>query len=129
MQVRNSNQRKIILEIMKDNLTHPTADEVYDKARAIDGHISRGTVYRNLGFLVETGDIKKISVPDGSDHYDSKLYEHYHFCCGNCGKMYDIPGTINLETKTVSDEMEKEGFSISSHNLIFTGLCPACNLK
>lgn len=127
MQVRNSNQRKIILEIMKDNFTHPTADEIYEKARTIDAHISRGTVYRNLGFLSETGEILKISVPNGSDHYDSRLNEHYHFCCSNCGKMYDVPGTINVETEMVSTEMAKDGFSVNAHNLIFTGLCPKCN--
>lgn len=127
MQTRNSNQRKIILDIMKDNYTHPTADEIYEQARKIDGHISRGTVYRNLGVLSESGEILKISVPNGSDHYDSRLHEHYHFCCAKCGKMYDVPGTINLETKIISDEMAKDGFRVNSHNLIFSGLCPECN--
>lgn len=127
MQVRNTNQRKIILDIMKDNFTHPTADEIYEKARAIDSHISRGTVYRNLGFLSETGEILKICVPNGSDHYDSQLHEHYHFCCNKCGKMYDIPETISVETKKVSDQMAKKGFNVNAHSLIFTGLCPECN--
>lgn len=127
MQVRNSNQRKIILEIMKNNFTHPTADEIYEKARAIDDHISRGTVYRNLGFLSETGEILKIVVPDGPDHYDCTLQEHYHFCCSKCGKMYDVPGTISVETKMVSEAMAKDGFCVNSHNLIFSGLCPQCN--
>jgi len=127
MQVRNTNQRKIILEIMKDNFTHPTADEIYEQARKIDCHISRGTVYRNLGILSEQGDILKICVPNGSDHYDSRLHEHYHFCCSICGKMYDVPETLVLETKAVSDEMAKNGFSVNAHNLIFTGLCPECN--
>lgn len=112
---------------MKDNYSHPTADEIYEKARAIDAHISRGTVYRNLGLLSETGEILKVSVPNGSDHYDSTLTEHYHFCCGNCGKMCDIPEPIFLETKKVSDEMEKAGFCVKTHSLIFSGLCPECN--
>ena len=60
MQVRNTVQRKIILDIMKDNFSHPTAEEIYETARSIDGHISRGTVYRNLGFLSDTGEILKI---------------------------------------------------------------------
>jgi len=126
MQVRNTNQRKIILDIMKDNFSHPTADEIYEAARAIDGHISRGTVYRNLGFLAETGEILKICVPNGSDHYDSMLHEHYHFCCDKCGKMYDVPETVKVETKAVSEQMAKTGFNVTAHNLIFTGLCPEC---
>lgn len=127
MQIRNTNQRKIILDIMKNNFSHPTADEIYEKARVIDNHISRGTVYRNLGFLSENGEILKICVPNGPDHYDSTLHEHYHFCCSKCNKMYDIPGSLSIEADKVSDEMSKNGFRIISHSLIFTGLCPDCN--
>jgi len=127
MQVRNTTQRKIILDIMKDNFLHPTADEIYEQARKIDEHISRGTVYRNLGFLAETGEILKICVPNGSDHYDSRLHEHYHFCCNKCGKMYDIPEAVNIETQKISDLMAKDGFNVKAHNLIFSGLCPKCN--
>lgn len=129
MQTRNSNQRKIILGIMKDNFSHPTADEIYEQARLIDSHISRGTVYRNLGFLSEAGEILKVSVPDGADHYDSSLHEHYHFCCNKCGKMSDVPETFNVETRKISDEMSKDGFKVQSLNLVFTGLCPDCNSK
>ncbi len=127
MQTRNSNQRKIILEIMKDNLTHPTADEIYEQARKIDAHISRGTVYRNLGNLSAQGEILKISVPNGSDHYDSQLHEHFHFCCSKCGKMYDVPQSISVEAEKVSSAMSKDGFKVNSYNLIFSGLCPECN--
>lgn len=127
MQVRNTNQRKIILQIMKDNFTHPTADEIFEQARSIDSHISRGTVYRNLDFLSETGEILKISVPNGSNHYDSTLQEHYHFCCNKCKKLYDIPAGLALETDSVSEQMSKEGFEVKAHNFIFLGLCPSCN--
>lgn len=128
MQSRNTNQRKIILDIMKENYTHPTADEIYEKARSINPHISRGTVYRNLGVLSESGEVLKICVPNGSDHYDSTLKEHYHFVCSKCGKMYDIPQTIKIDTELVSELMSKDGFEIKSHNLVFLGLCPDCNV-
>lgn len=127
MQVRNTNQRKIILQIMKDNFTHPTADEIFEQARSIDSHISRGTVYRNLDFLSETGEILKISVPNSSTHYDCTLREHYHFCCNKCKKLYDVPAGLKIETDSVSEQMTKEGFEIESHNFIFLGLCPSCN--
>lgn len=127
MQVRNTNQRKLVLDIMTQNYTHPTADEIFEKARSLDEHISRGTVYRNLAFLAETGQIKKIVVPNGSDHYDCTLTPHYHFCCDNCKKLYDVPETVKVKTKPVFVQMEQNGFCVKSHNLIFTGLCPACN--
>ena len=128
MQIRNTNQRKIIMDIMQDNYSHPTADEIYEAARKIDSHISRGTVYRNLAFLAEQGSILKISVPDGSDHYDSTLKEHYHFCCKNCSKMYDLPDTAKVELSAAIQNMTDQGFKISEHNLIVFGLCPSCNV-
>lgn len=128
MQNRNTNQRNLILEIMKGNTTHPTADEIYEQARAIDNKISRGTVYRNLGLLSDQGKILKISTTDGPDHYDSTLSEHYHFCCKECNRMFDVPPSVKIEIQSQSKEMETEGFVIDGHNLIFTGLCPECNI-
>jgi len=126
MQVRNTSQRKLILDIMTGNFTHPTADQIYEKARAADPHISRGTVYRNLNFLVENGSIVKIEVPDGPDHYDCTLKEHYHFNCRCCGKMFDVPGSVNVQFETASREMESQGFFVEGHNLILSGRCPDC---
>lgn len=127
MQVRNTNQRKLILDIMKDNYSHPTADEIYEKARELDSHISRGTVYRNLAFLVESGNLLKVTVPQGADHYDCTLSEHYHFNCTKCGRIFDAPEDIKVQFDAVSDQMSKNGFTVNGHNLIFTGLCPDCN--
>ena len=130
MQSRNTNQRKLILELMTENYSHPTADEIYELARKSDSHISRGTVYRNLNFLAEDGNILKISVPDGADHFDSTTKEHYHFHCLECGKMYDVPDSVSVEMKEAVREMELEGFLVEGHNLIFTGICPSCkNIK
>lgn len=126
MQVRNTNQRKLILDLMTENYTHPTADEIYELAREREPRISRGTVYRNLGFLCESGEILKINVPDGADHYDSTLREHYHFCCKNCGKMWDVPGNVKIETGAALEKMADDGFLVTERNLVFTGFCPSC---
>ncbi|MGP1496179.1 MAG: transcriptional repressor, partial [Treponema sp.] len=45
MQGRNSAQRTLILSLMEGNGDHPTADEIYSRARLLDSKISRGTVY------------------------------------------------------------------------------------
>lgn len=126
MQNRNSSQRKIILEIMKENYLHPTADQIFEKARKIDDHISRGTVYRNLALLSENGEILKISTPYGPDHYDCIITEHYHFCCSKCNKMYDIPSSARIEVEEAVRELESKGFSIRSSNFSLSGFCPEC---
>ena len=126
MQSRNTNQRKLILGLMTENYSHPTADEIFELARKVDSHISRGTVYRNLNFLAEKGDILKISVPDSADHFDSTIKEHYHFHCLKCGKMYDVPESVSVEMEEAANEMKLKGFLVEGHNLTFTGICPSC---
>ncbi len=126
MQSRNTNQRKLILGLMTENYSHPTADEIYELARKEDSHISRGTVYRNLNFLADNGYILKINVPDGADHFDSTIKEHYHFHCLKCGRMYDVPESVSVEMEEATKEMEQKGFLVEGHNLLFTGTCPSC---
>ena len=61
-QLRNTQQKKLISELMQDNISHPTADDIYLRARTIDAHISRGTVYRNLNLLAAQGSIRRINL-------------------------------------------------------------------
>jgi len=51
MQRRNTQQRKIIYEILKNTDIHPTADWIYSEVRKLIPNISLGTVYRNLKVL------------------------------------------------------------------------------
>ena len=50
-----SKQREIILEVIKNNRTHPTAEEIYILVTKKEPKISRSTVYRNINILVEKG--------------------------------------------------------------------------
>ncbi|MBQ1710373.1 MAG: transcriptional repressor [Treponema sp.] len=129
MQNRNSAQRSLILDIMAGNKTHPTADEIYEEARKKDPHISRGTVYRNLNFLVDSKNILRIPVPNGADHFDSTLEEHYHFYCENCGKVTDVPELDISKIKEAESALSQQGYSQIKHKIVFEGLCPECSRK
>ena len=51
-------QRALILDIMREKSPqHLTADELFNEARLRMPHIARGTVYRNLNLLAESGEI------------------------------------------------------------------------
>ncbi len=127
MQNRNSAQRKIILNIMEGNKTHPTADEIYEEARKVDPHISRGTVYRNLNLLVENGQLLRIPVPATADHFDSTLEEHYHFYCRKCNKVFDVPEFSPAELTAAETKLAGMGYSSITHSIVFEGLCPHCS--
>lgn len=127
MQNRNSAQRALILDIMAGNKSHPTADEIYDEARKSDPHISRGTVYRNLNLLAENGSILRIPVPNGADHFDSTLEEHYHFYCHKCGKVTDVPDMDLSVIKETESALSQQGYTNIRHSLVFEGICPECS--
>lgn len=126
-QTRNSAQRKLVLELMSGNRSHPTADEVYELARKSYPHISRGTVYRNLNLLAQAGEIRRITMPQGADHYDSTVKNHYHFFCRRCERVFDVSMAYNEALNSAQEGMED--FKIEWHRVLFAGLCPQCNNK
>ena len=62
VQTRMTRQRAVILEELRKTKSHPTADELYSIVRERLPRISLGTVYRNLDFLAETGEILKLEA-------------------------------------------------------------------
>ncbi len=48
---RRSRQRDIILQIVRETDSHPTAEWVHERARRKIPNLSLGTVYRNLNLL------------------------------------------------------------------------------
>lgn len=125
IQTRNTPQRKLVLEILQEKKNHPTADEVYEIAREREPKISRGTVYRNLNLLAEQGEIRKLPMPAGADHFDSITEKHYHFQCRVCGKVFDTALSYKGELNETPAALP--GFKTEWHRLILVGLCPVCN--
>ena len=119
-----SKQRELILDVLRQNPIHPTADKLYELVRTLMPSISLATVYRNLNQLVDNGSIRKISGLDGAVHYDHCVEKHYHFICTCCNKVYDVPYNVaeDLEQKLKSFT----GLEAQSTELTFKGLCSDC---
>ena len=119
-----SKQRELILDVLRKNPVHPTADKLYELVRPLMPSISLATVYRNLNQLVDNGSVRKISGLDGAIHYDHCVEKHYHFICTCCNKVYDVPYNVaqDLELKLKS----LTGLEAQSAELTFKGLCPNC---
>lgn len=126
IQQRMTKQKQLVQQIVQSHHDHPTADQIYLEVRAIDDKISRGTVYRNLEQLSESGVISHVKVP-GASRFDYRLDQHYHMICTNCGAVYDIP--LVYDDKLDEQAMKKTGFQIDRHQTVFEGLCPLCQKK
>lgn len=121
---RNTIQCTLVFETVNKLHCHATADEIYDAIVREHPSVSRGTVYRNLNRLSQTGEIRKIEIPGGADRFDHMCHEHYHAVCQQCGRVFDVDMEYipDLE-KNIKDT---HGFEFTGHNIMFKGICPEC---
>ena len=89
MTLKYSRQREAIKDFLMTRNDHPTADVVYSNVRTEFPNISLGTVYRNLTLLADLGEIARLRVGDGVDHFDADTSPHYHFVCSDCGSVIE----------------------------------------
>ena len=88
--LKHSKQRDMIKAFLMTRKDHPTADTVYMNVRQLNPNISLGTVYRNLTLLADIGEIQRLRLGDGVDHFDADISPHYHFICSKCGSVIDL---------------------------------------
>lgn len=123
---RETKQRDAILRILRNTRSHPTAQQIYEKAKQEIPSISRGTVYRNLEVLQEMGTVTELTL-GGISQFEYTLDNHYHFRCNSCGVVTDIDHPVNPELNRMA--AKRTGLLIKSHQLEFRGVCHQCRLE
>lgn len=122
--VRNTIQRRLVLQAVTELQTHPTAEDIYAHVAKDHPSISRATVYRNLSLLAEQGQVRRVSHLNAADRFDFELTPHYHFRCSRCGSVYDV--ALPYQADLLADVPNPDGFLFAGHEITFTGLCPHC---
>ena len=121
---RETKQRQLVLGAVLARSDHPTADMIFNDVHKQDPKISHGTVYRNLTLLADIGEITRLRVGDGVDHFDADTSPHYHFVCTECGSV------IDLEMDSIESITEIAGTNfdghIAGHVTYFYGTCGNC---
>ena len=122
--LKHSRQREMIKSFLMTRKDHPTADMVYMNVRQQNPNISLGTVYRNLTLLADIGEIQRLRVGDGVDHFDADTSLHYHFVCTKCGCVEDLDmDSIEEINETASARFDGQ---IDGHVTYFYGTCGNC---
>lgn len=128
---RNTRQKKLILDCLKNNKHHHlTAEDMTDVLKANKTPVGKATVYRYLAVLESTGQVRKYNIAEKS----SACYEYicdcpdcnapFHLICRHCGEIFHFQSEL---MKAAFDETaQKEGLMISSSNTLFSGICKAC---
>ncbi len=109
----------MLLEMIETHRIHPTADEIFTIARQSKPKISLGTVYRNLNELVDSGKIRRVSIPGEPDRFDCTI-PHDHLKCRICRKIFDI-NIIECHVRNLP-----EGLIVESYTATAYGICAEC---
>ena len=117
-------QREHVYNVLLEERDHPTAEQVFLRAKNGMPDISLATVYNCLDALVKCGLVKQVSLDRGAMRFCPNMHEHCHFYCESCGGVYDI----DLTRATPEVPMPR-GFKASHWELSIRGLCPDCGAK
>jgi Fur family ferric uptake transcriptional regulator len=121
---RNTRQREVILDELRKSDHHPTAAELYERARRRLPRISLGTVYRNLELLTRERSVRKLKGAGREARFDGNLERHGHVRCLHCGRLEDVPGLDGLPAE--EDFARTRGYLVMDYRLELIGVCPDC---
>lgn len=128
--MRYSKQRNLILNILRENPVHPTAEWIFEKAREEMPGIGVATVYRNLNALVEAGEIERIPGVDGVDRFDGNDMPHYHMKCNGCGRLLDLEpesdAALQRMETVIKETFPMEAVEIKLNTMLLKGICKEC---
>ena len=122
---RSTKQREHIFALLLEKRDHPTADEIFARARLGMPSISLATVYNCLETLVETKLIRQVNFEREPTRYCPNLTQHAHFYCRESGDIVDI----ELPKQILSELMNvlPKGFSAQHIEIAYDGKCNDCH--
>ena len=122
--LRITPQRRVILELLADDDSHPTAEQVYQRVLSIMPDVSRTTVYNTFRELSDLGELTPVlGLSDGGQRYDTNGKAHHHLYCIQCHMLIDIDH--DFEGLSLTPE-ESSGYQLLSRQVTFYGICPDC---
>jgi Fe2+ or Zn2+ uptake regulation protein len=114
-------KRDAILDYLRQSKAHPSAETIFTDLKPQIPDLAMGTVYRNLGIMVEQGDIGHVSVYGAPDRYDKSIMPHEHCICQVCGGVKDID---KGDLKACLEKLL--GTAITSYDLTVRHICDKC---
>jgi len=126
--MRVTNQRALILEIIRQGKGHLDADEVYRRARQKHPRLSLSTVYRTLQVFKKLGLVEELHFDEAHHHYEiTPPTEHHHLVCLGCGRVIEFRYPLARYVK--KGVAEAKDFDIIDTEIRMTGYCPRCRQK
>jgi|TARA_B110000305_G_C18894316_1_gene383388 Fur family ferric uptake transcriptional regulator len=118
--VRLTDQRKVIAEVMSNSNDHPDVDELHKRVNKVDKKISIATVYRTVKLFEESGIVEKHDFKGGKARYEEAPEEHHdHLIDINSGEIIEF---VNKDIEILQNKVaEKLGYKLVDHKLELYG--------
>ena len=116
-------QREHVYSVLLGKRDHPTAEEVFMRAKAGLPEISMATVYNCLTALVKCGLVRQVTLERGAARFCPNMHEHCHFYCDDCDEVFDIDLSSEAEVSL------PKGFQAERYDIAIHGRCPECSKK
>lgn len=122
---RDTRQRRAIRQVLEEAGRPLSPQEVWDAShRAVPG-LGIATVYRTLKGWVAEGGLRSVELLGEPPRYEAAGKDHHHhFCCQECGKVYEIEGCPRDIQK-----LTPKGFRLERHELVLYGRCAGCTMS
>ena len=112
-------QRRIVLEVLETAEDHPSVDEVYQRAKALDSSISIATVYRTLHLLDEMNLVQRHDFNESFSRFEVNLEHHHHLVDVDTGEVIEF---MNDELERLKAKVAGElGYELIDHRLELYG--------
>ncbi|QDT98280.1 Fur family transcriptional regulator [Gimesia aquarii] len=127
--MRLTQERELIVTEVFSSHEHFDADQLVERmaAQKTGRRVSRSTVYRTLGWLEESGLLRKVARTNDRDVYehDYGYPQHDHFICKSCGELFEFQ---NSDIAEILEKLaEKINFRMNEHRLEVYGICEDCS--
>ena len=120
--LRLTPQRLAILEFLKGNSSHPSAEDIYHGVKSRYPAISFATIYNTLEKLKALGGVRELTIDSSRRRYDPDTTPHHHLVCRSCGRIVDIHADYQLDLP----EHASQEFEVVATHVEFIGRCRPC---
>lgn len=127
---RVTEQRRLIVEQVFSHHDHFDADELMRHLAELIAQrkVSRPTVYRTLGELVEAGMLRTMSLGGRSVYeHDYGYPRHDHLYCQVCNTLIEFQSDALIELR---DKVARQhDFQVRGHRMFVSGICRRCRRR
>jgi Fur family ferric uptake transcriptional regulator len=128
-QLKQTKQRKLIVEHFLGLNTHLAAEDLHEAVRRGGHNIGLATIYRTLNLLADAGLAEQKSFGENRFVYEVRMpgEHHDHIICLDCGAVIEFE---NDEIEALQEKVAARlQFKLSAHRLDLYGHCQRSNCE